>query len=197
MRHQGTRSVCKGLIAAFLGSLLANTVQAAPGGPPAVGDKAESFTLKSIDDQTVALSDLNSKGPVVLVVLRGFPGYQCPICSRQVAELRSKSDAFRSAGARVVLVYPGPSDELQQRAKEFLGGNALPDPFVMLIDPDYVFTNQYKLRWDAPRETAYPSTFVLDRTGTIRFAKVSKTHGDRASTADILDALKKAEAARP
>ena len=59
----------------------------------------------------------------------------------------------------------------------------------MLIDPGYGFTNAYGLRWDAPQETAYPATFVIDRDGTIRFARVSLEHGGRTPVADVLKAL--------
>jgi len=38
---------------------------------------------------------------------------------------------------------------------------------------------------------ASPSTFVMDYKRKILFAKVSKSHGDRARTADILKALPK------
>jgi peroxiredoxin Q/BCP len=65
----------------------------------------------------------------------------------------------------------------------------MPAHFDLLLDPDYEFTNSYGLRWDAPKETAYPSTFVIDRSGVVRFAKVSQTHGGRASVAEILEAL--------
>ena len=53
-------------------------------------------------------------------------------------------------------------------------------------------TNQYCLRWDAPHETAYASTFLLHRSGTVLFEHISHTHGDRTSAADVL-----AELARP
>ena len=49
---------------------------------PKVGDVAPAFALKSLDGEAVRLADLAAKGPVVLVVLRGWPGYQCPICDR-------------------------------------------------------------------------------------------------------------------
>ena len=39
------------------------------------------------------------------------------------------------------------------------------------------------------RETAYPSTFVIDRKGKVRYSLVSKNHGGRASAADVLTAL--------
>jgi hypothetical protein len=52
-----------------------------------------------------------------------------------------------------------------------------------------VFTRTYGLRWDAPNETAYPSTFVLDGRGNITFARTSQSHGDRVPVADVLEAL--------
>jgi thioredoxin-dependent peroxiredoxin len=57
----------------------------------------------------------------------------------------------------------------------------------LVTDPDYTFTNQYHLRWDAEKETAYPSTFVIDPTGKIRFAQISKTHGGRVKAATALE----------
>ena len=91
----------------------------------------------------------------------------------------------------MVLVYPGPADKLKEHADEFAHGKGMPAGFNFLIDPDYTFTNQYGLRWDAKGETAYPSTFVIDRDATVRFAKVSKGHGDRASVGEVLKALAK------
>jgi peroxiredoxin len=60
---------------------------------------------------------------------------------------------------------------------------------VLVTDPDYTVTNLYGLRWDAPHETAYPSTFVLDKKGMIVFEKISHSHGDRLSAQDALDHL--------
>lgn len=158
--------------------------------PPAIGDKVPDFELQSLAGTAVKLSEISQKGNVVLVVLRGFPGYQCPICSRQVGELLSQANELQQARAQVLLIYPGPPEKLKQRAQEFLGKRSLGEPFQMLLDPDYSFTNAYALRWDAPRETAYPSTFVIGQDLTVRYAKVSRTHGDRARTADVLQALK-------
>ncbi|MCX5661736.1 MAG: redoxin domain-containing protein [Planctomycetota bacterium] len=164
--------------------------------PPKAGEKAAEFTLKSIDGRAVTLSKLTAEGPVVLVVLRGWPGYQCPLCTRQVGELVGKAAEFKAAKAKVLLVYPGPAERLGEHAKEFAAGKGLPDDFTLATDPDYRLVNAYRLGWAAASETAYPSTFVIDPGGVIRFAKVSKSHGDRAATGDVLKALtelKKAE----
>jgi peroxiredoxin Q/BCP len=156
--------------------------------PPSIGQKAPDFELKSLSGATVKLSAVTAKGPTVLVVLRGFPGYQCPYCNRQVQDMVRNAQAFADAGAHVLLVYPGSPAE---RATEFASDKRLPDHFDLLLDPDYRFTNLYNLRWDAPQETAYPATFVLNRTGVIGFATISKSHAGRATSAEILEHLKK------
>jgi len=141
-------------------------------------------------EKKIKLSELTKEGPVVLVVLRGWPGYQCPICSRQLSGLARHADEFAELGATVVFVYPGPADNLAQRAKEFLRDRELPQHFVYAMDPDYAFTNLYGLRWDAPRETAYPSTFVLDTNRVVTFRTISTSHRGRPPADDVLAAVR-------
>ena len=62
--------------------------------PPKVGDKAPDFTLKTLEDQDVKLSELTAKEKVVLVVLRGWPGYQCPLCTKQVRDFTDSAAEF-------------------------------------------------------------------------------------------------------
>ena len=158
---------------------------------PAVGAKAPDFTLQTPTGNSVTLAKERAKGTTVLVLLRGFPGYQCPYCVKQVHDFVEHSADFAARKATVVLVYPGPPADLDQHAKEFLAKQAdLPSNVRLLIDPDYKMTNLYGLRWDAPHETAYPSTFILDTSGTILFEKISHSHGDRTSADDILSQLK-------
>src|SRR5215510_9057230 len=99
----------------LLACALALTLHAAP---PKVGDKAPDFALRTLDDKTVRLSDLTATGKVVLVVLRGWPGYQCPLCTRQVQDYIASASAFATAKARVVMVYPGPAEDLKAHAAE-------------------------------------------------------------------------------
>ena len=131
---------------------------------PGIGQKAPPllFVYNCGTDRGVRLLDPE-----------GIRGSRCsPRLSRLTVLLLPSSghdfvenaDRFDSLGAQVLLVYPGPPDELDQRAKEFLSKeNPLPANVIFVIDPDYKFTNQYGLRWDARNETAYPSTFLIDR----------------------------------
>lgn len=155
---------------------------------PKVGDKAPDFTLKTLADKDVKLGELTAKEKVVLVVLRGWPGYQCPLCTKQVRDFTDSAAEFAKAKARVVMVYPGPSDQLKARAKEFLGNAEWPQEFTFVTDPDFSMVNAYGLRWDAKSETAYPSTFVIDRNGVVRFAKISKGHGGRSQAEEVAKA---------
>jgi peroxiredoxin len=159
--------------------------------PPAVGDKAPDFALATIVGQSVRLSEVTAQGPTVLVVLRGYPGYQCPFCNRQAQDFIKNAQAFADEGTRVVMIYPGPGQDLGMHAREFMAGKTFPNNFDLLLDPDYKFTNLYGLRWDAPQETAYPSTFLLDRQGAVFFAKIGKEHGGRTTALEILEAFKK------
>src|SRR5687768_5502167 len=163
---------------------------AEPAMRPAVSGVAPNFVLRTLDDKQVELQQLTAKSPVVLVVLRGWPGYQCPLCTRQVQDFIAQAPRFRKQGAHVAMVYPGPAPKLAEHAREFLENKSWPAEFTFLADPDYQMINRYGLRWDAKNETAYPSTFIIDREGRVQFAYVSKSHGDRVSAAKVLEELK-------
>ena len=156
---------------------------------PALGSKAPDFSLSSLDGKVVQLSELSASGLVVVVQLRGWVGYQCPLCTKQVGDLVSRAAEIAAAGARVVLVFPGPAEQLDVHAKEFIADRRLPDGFYFVIDPGITFASSWGLRWEAKGETAYPATFVIDTQGIVKYAKVSDSHGGRASADEILAAL--------
>jgi|SRR5713101_2050399 len=154
---------------------------------PAKGQTAPDFSLSTLSGTRVRLSDHSSKGTTVLVILRGYPGYQCPFCQKQAHDFIAHASDFAKKRATVLLVYPGPPAELDQHAKEFLEKQAaLPENVTLVTDPDYKVTNLYGLRWDAPQETAYPSTFLLDNKRVVMYEKISRSHGDRATASEVL-----------
>lgn len=161
------------------------------------GNLAKDFRLTAVAGELsgdVELSEVNADGRVVIVVLRGYPGSQCPACTAQVADLVKHADEFTAKGIHVLLVYPGAKSQLGQRADEFLHGTELPStelpkPLTFLLDPGFQFTNAYGLRWDAPNETAYPTTIVVDKDGKISFVNISDSHRGRVKAEDVLSAL--------
>lgn len=184
------RAIVAGILCAVTAVALAEQTAPPRDKPLGRGERAPHLKVAGLDDEPVDLASLMKDRPTVLVMLRGFPGYQCPICSRQVAEYRLLAQRFEEHGVRVVLVYPGDSPKLAQLGKQFLDDQALPAPLTMVIDKDYRLTNAYGLRWEAPRETAYPATFVVDAQGLVAFARVSKSHGGRVPATDALEQAK-------
>ena len=183
--NQYMKSLTRRLVLALLITFLLST--AAFAATPIVGAEAPNFSLQTPDDKTLSLADLTANGPVALILLRGYPGYQCPYCVKQVHDYVENAQQLSAAGIQVLLVYPGPPAQLSDHAKEFLAQqNQLPANIHLVVDPDYQMTNLYGLRWDAPKETAYPSTFLISKKGTIVWSKISTGHGDRTTAQDVL-----------
>ena len=156
-----------------------------------VGETAPDFALDSLDGQKVSLSALADQGPVVLVVLRGYPGYQCPICTAQVGDLMGKAPRLSGRQVSCDPGIPGAVGGTQATGRRV---HPWQNPAGELSNPPrprFHVHEELRPRWDAPKETAYPSAFVIDSTRTIRFAKISHSHGGRAKAAEILEALKK------
>jgi len=78
---------------------------------------------------------------------------------------------------------------LQSRAQEFVEDKTFPEHFSMLLDPDFKVTNLYGVRWDEKGQTAYPSTFLIDKSGKITYQKVSDSVGGRTSGAEMAKLL--------
>ena len=172
------------LSALILSSLMSPT-------PLTVGDAVPEFSIRTLNKEKVTLAPLLKRGPVVLIILRGYPGYQCPFCTKQVGGLIADSREITKRKASLVLVYPGPADHLDKYAGEFISGKDIPHSYKFCIDPDYSLTTKLGLRWDQPHETAYPSTFVIAKSGTVTFAKIGHSHEDRPPVSDVLAALDK------
>jgi peroxiredoxin len=157
-----------------------------------VGDRAIDFDLPVVGgEEYLTLRDEFKEGPVVVIVLRGYPGYQCPLCSEQVSSIRNRARALASVAHRVILVYPGQGTRLQRQAKQFMGSRSLPDPLVIVRDQEMKMVTEWGLRWDTPRETAYPAAYIIDRNGRVRWLKVSDNHAGRASVDEIVRELRK------
>lgn len=160
--------------------------------PPAVGDKAIDFDLPQVgEDNYVELKKLYGDGPVVVIVLRGYPGYQCMLCSQQVGAMINRAKALKAAAHKVVLIYPGEPTELERHAEQFMSSRSLPEPMILVRDPGLKMVNEWGLRWNAPRETAYPATYIIKSNGRIAWRKISDNHAGRSTAQEIIEQLKK------
>jgi alkyl hydroperoxide reductase subunit AhpC len=105
--------------------------------------------------------------------------------------LINRAKALAGQAHKVILVYPGQPTELERHAEQFIGSRSFPEPLVLVRDPAMQMVESWGLRWDAPRETAYPASFVIDSSGRIAWSKISQSHAGRSSVTEILRELKK------
>jgi peroxiredoxin len=154
--------------------------------------KQEGVELVDAMGKSVKLSDFRGK-PMVLAVMRGFAGFVCPYCTTQTAQLATRYEEIKAAGAEVVIVYPTKSEE-PEKIKDFVeacneileeeGEDAL--PFPVLLDPGVKLVTKYNLEGI---DLSRPSLFVLDAEGLVRYAYVGKKVSDRPSPDRILEEL--------
>jgi peroxiredoxin len=136
---------------------------------------------KSID-----LKQYRGKKNVVLVVTRGYPGYICPNCSAQTSRLISNYPEFVKRDAEVLIVFPGPTEHLQEfreRTEGEAGKKAVPFPIV--LDKDFHAVDRLGIRGDL----AKPATFIVDKHGDVIFAYVGVNTSDRPSLKAMLNQL--------
>lgn len=174
---------------------------------PERGDPAPDCTLLDKQGQPIVLSTYWTQRMSVFVFLRHFA---CPHCRAQVSELAEATQAVEAAGLGVVLIGLGKPDKAQ-RFKDEMG-----TLFPVLCDPQKASYAAYGLqamnifRQTTPREITalladrskaggtiislqedmmqLGGTFVIDCSGTIRFAHRGIRIGERPTIAALLDA---------
>ncbi len=163
----------------------------APSNVPLVPEFPTRFVDR--DGKAVDLAEFRGRKSVVVVILRGVPkdtaGEFCVNCLAQVGGLMANREAIAQRGAEVVVLFPGPTETLDQfilqaRARSY--GNA-EMTFPLVIDRDFAIADRLDIRGDLVK----PSTYILDKQGRLVYAYVGSTTGDRPSMKALLGQLDK------
>ena len=146
------------------------------------GNKAPDFTALDQDGKKVKLSSFRDKKNIVLYF---YPKDMTPGCTTQACDFRDQQKNFKST------VILGVSIDSQERHQKFIEKYDL--PFTLLADVDKKVVQKYGV-WQEKKLYGKTfmgivrSTFIIDKTGTIRkiFVKVKvKNHIE-----EVLNALK-------
>ena len=146
------------------------------------GNKAPDFTALDQDGKKVKLSSFRDKKNIVLYF---YPKDMTPGCTTQACGFRDQQKSFKST------VILGVSIDSQERHQKFIEKYDL--PFTLLADVDKKVVQKYGV-WQEKKLYGQTfmgivrSTFIIDKTGTIRkiFVKVKvKNHIE-----EVLSALK-------
>jgi peroxiredoxin len=139
-----------------------------------VGNTAPDFTGHTTDGGTVTLSDYRGQ-----VVLLDFWGAWCPPCRNSMPHLDELVSQYKAQGLVAIIVS---TDVTEQDAIDFLATHGLTQ-FISVWEPGGKQANPIDVLYQV---TNYPTTFVLDRQGVIRWISIGYPG---TLTEDMLESL--------
>lgn len=162
------------------------------------GQIAPDFELEDALGNKVTLSNLVSKGPVILVWYRG--GW-CPYCNIYLRALQQRLPEIKQAGAQLVAISPElPSNALSTQQKHQLNftvlsdvGNQVASRYGVVFKlPDYVIQH-YDLSFSLPEyngDNSYTlplaATYIIDNERIVRYAYLDADYRNRAPIDTII-----------
>jgi peroxiredoxin len=160
-----SRSVIPAAIILLLTLSAATTLMAAL----SAGDRAPVFSLPAVGSRSLSLDQIR-KNPaekgVSRVVVLDFWATWCPYCVKEVPGLQKIYQAFAGKGVTIVGISRdsgGVND-----VKPFVQKNRI--TYTQLIDSEMKVSRLYGV-------TGIPTTFVIDRSGIIRFIHIGYEPG--------------------
>ncbi|MEG3757157.1 peroxiredoxin-like family protein [Pseudoalteromonas carrageenovora] len=170
----------------------------------ALNQNAPNFELPNQHGQLVQLTELLTKGPVVITFYRGS---WCPYCNLQLKALQSRLPEIHALGAQLVAISPQvPDGSMSENEISNMD-------FVVLSDQNADVAASYGVAWKVPTFLLehmrvdrgldleslnngngsilpIPATFVLNSEGRVTWRYVDVDYRTRSEPEDIINALK-------
>lgn len=166
------------------------------------GVQSPSFELKDHNGKLVSSVELLSHGPMVVCFFRGRWD---PFCVGQLEAMNLKFQEIRNSSTSLVAVSPQNVHQSflmhDQHTLQFPllsdAGNAVARAFGLVYTvPEYqqtvykrVFVNLPFANGDDSWTLPIPATFILDRSGNIRYMWADEDYTERPEPADIVEKL--------
>lgn len=161
----------------------------------AAGDEAPVFCLENENNEKVCLEDFKNKHNVLLIFVRGE---WCPLCHIMLRTYMKESQKFREKNVFLLVVGPDPTGVNKKMAQE------LKLDFHILSDPSLNTTTAYRLKIKAEhlmhadnytdeKEVPLPASFLIDKTGKIRYCSNPAKIGEVVKLNDIFPVLTQLE----
>jgi len=156
---------------------------------PAIGSAAPDFTLKNQDMQDVTLSAGFGRQNTVLAF---FPAAFTSVCTKELCTFRDQIAQLNRANAQVY----GISVDTPFTLKVFARDNGLTFPLLSDFNKDVI--KAYDVYLDelvGLKGVAKRAVFLIDTTGTIRFAEVTAGPGTEPDYVRLNEAIAKLDGA--
>jgi len=167
------------------------------------GDKAPAFEGKDQTAKTVKLNDLLQKGDVVVVFYRG---QWCPFCNKYLSSLQDSLGMIQKKGASVVAISPENLEGINMTATKTKAS------FSIIHDADLKISTAYQVNYEVSKEMQeklagygldlnkangdngnnlpVPATYIISKTGVIKYVFFNPDYTKRPSVKEILAQLK-------
>ncbi len=167
------------------------------------GDKAPEFMAKDNNGKTVDLKALLKTHQSV--VLFFYRGQWCPYCNKHIQQLQDSLQMLTGKGAYVVGVTPETSENINKTIEKTHAS------FSMVKDKDYTIMKAYDVNYvmDPTTVAKYkthgidleqnngntdhvlpvPATYIIDKSGKIKYVQFDKDYRKRPSVATIISEL--------
>jgi peroxiredoxin len=141
-----------------------------------LGALAPAFSLEDIEGRKVSLSDFTNKNHVLLIFVRGD---WCPTCHIMIRQYEKNSHVFAEKNIIPIGISPDTTEVNKAMMERFGWKNML------LSDPTQEVASKYGILFvDNNAETKYeqgialPASFLIDRTGVVRYMSRSDNAGE-------------------
>lgn len=151
-----------------------------------VGDKASAFTLVSDEKKEVSLSDFQGQN----VVLLFFPLAFTSVCTTELCTIRDDFSSYQDLNAQVLAISVDSPFTLEKfKAEQSLN-------FPLLSDFNKDVSRAYGALYDdfvmGMKGVSKRAAFVVDGSGTVRYAEVLDNAGDLPNFTSVKSALSSA-----
>jgi peroxiredoxin len=169
-----------------------------------VGDRAPDFTLPNSEGMAVQLSDLLTKGAVVVSFFRGK---WCPFCSLELMALEEIVPTILELQGTLLSISPQTPRNSRLTAKEkglthpllIDAGNQVAQQFGIVYQVGTVLQKVYEgfnvsipdVNGDDSQKLPVPATFIIDRSGIIVYRFVDPDFTKRLDPIEIISVLRK------
>ena len=148
------------------------------------GDKAPDFTLRASDKTLVKLSEQRGHNVVLLFFPLAFTG----VCTKELCLMRDSLADYQQLDAQILAVSVDSLYTLQ-KWKDEQGFN-----FPLLSDFNKTVSKKYEAIYKdfvyEMKGVSKRAAFVIDATGTIRYAEVLESAGDLPNFAAVKETLR-------
>lgn len=165
------------------------------------GQTAPDFSANDIQGRIYHLKAALTKGPVVLIFIRG---QWCPFCNKHLSHLQDSLSLIYGKGATVVVVSPEKSQfikkTIEKTGAEFSilydNGYKISDAYDLTFKPDSITRLMYNTALGAKLKEAHsdeserlpvPATFIINENGIIVWRQFDRDYKKRSSINDILN----------